>query len=159
MKRLFFLIGLVSLMFCSFAQDAARTMKPNYRKIARVVASQNSPYFLDSLQSRYERLDTSLTVDDLRCLYYGGRNMSVSDTWQRYMLLVGRWGQNSRQAGDAWIRYQWLTSAVWSTGDGSRRRPLHVGSVEDAKQVALGYDEVMWFKIKGKRKFSVVPQQ
>ena len=153
------LMVLTTIAFCSLAQDAGRTLKPNYRKIARVVATPASPYFLDSLDARYWRLDTSLTVDDLRCFYYGGGDDGLARAWQRYVMVASRMGRQSRQAGDAWMRYQWLTTAVWSTGDGGKRHPLHVTSVEDAQQAALGFEEVLWFKIKGKRKFSVAPRR
>ncbi len=134
-------------------------MKPNYRKIARVVKSPSSPYFLDSLEARFMRCDTSLTVDDLRCIYFGSSDKKLSNSYRVYSLRAGRFGRQSRQANEAWLYYQMLTTAVWSTGDGSKRKPLHVVSREDAETVAKGYDTPLWFKIKGKRKFSVVPQQ
>ena len=141
------------------AQDNGATMKPNYRKIARVVQSPSSPYFLDSLLARFGRGDTSLTVDDMRCIYYSSSNNSLNDAFRVYTLRSGRFGLQSRQANDAWWRYQMPTTAVWSTGDGTKRKPLHVTSREDAKTAVMGYDTPLWFKIKGKRKFSVAPQQ
>ena len=141
------------------AQDGGATMKPNYRKIARVVKSPASPYFLDSLEVRFSRCDTTLTVDDLRCLYFGGGEVSLSDAWQRYQLLFSRFGRHGGKANDAWWQYQMLLTAVWSTGDGSKRKPLHVRSRADAELAAMGYDMPLWFKIKGHRKFIVTSQK
>ena len=93
-----------------------------------------------------------------RCLYYGG-DLSLHDVWQRYQLSSGRFGRQSRQASKAWTQYQMMTTAVWSTGDGSKRKPLYVRSREDAEVAIMGYDTALWFKMKGKRKFSVAPRQ
>lgn len=159
MKRTIVIISLLIACCAAAAQDGGATLKPNYRMIARVVKSPLSPYFLDSLLARFDRCDTSLTVDDLRCLYFSFANMSLNDAFRVYTLRSGRFGHQSRQANDAWWRYQMLTTAVWSTGDGTKRKPLHVVSREDAETAAMGYDTPLWFKIKGERKFSVAPQQ
>ncbi len=159
MRKLFVIICFLAVSCAALAQDGGRTLKPNYRKIARVVKSPASPYFLDSLEARFSRGDTSLTVDDLRCLYYGSSDMTLGNAFRIYSLRAGRFGRQSRQANEAWWHYQMLTTAVWSTGDGSRRKPLHVASREDAEVAAMGYDAPLWFKIKGKRKFSVAPRQ
>lgn len=159
MKRLFVII-ILSIVSCAvLAQDNGRTLKPNYRKITRVVKSTASPYFLDSLQSRFSRCDTTLTVDDLRCLYYGGETGILYRAHTRLLAVSSRFGTASRQAGVAWWQYQMLTTAVWSTGDGSKRRPLHVTAYDDAKWVANDFGAPLWFKMKGKRKFSVAPLQ
>lgn len=113
------------------AQENGATLKPNYRKIARVVKSPKSPYFLDSLQARFDRCDTTMTVDDLRCLYFGGGEVSLRDAWHRYQLLLGRFGRHGGKANDAWWQYQMLLTAVWSTGDGSKENPLYVKDYED----------------------------
>lgn len=160
MKKIVVLMSLLLVVFCAFSQqDAGQTMKPNFRKIARVTRNASSPYYAGTLAMRFQSCDTSLSVDDMRCLYFGGNGLSLSDSFQQYLLLSGRWGRQSRQANDAWTRYQLLTTAVWSTGNGTKRKPLYVMSKEDAEQIALGYDDVLWFKMKGKKKFSVVPQR
>jgi hypothetical protein len=158
MKKILLAIALIAFVLPVMAQDNGRTLKPNYRKIAKVVAQPSSPYFLDSLLSRFSRCDNTMTVDDLRCLYYGG-DLSLHDVWQRYQLSSGRFGRQSRQASKAWTQYQMMTTAVWSTGDGSKRKPLYVRSREDAEVAIMGYDTALWFKMKGKRKFSVAPRQ
>ncbi len=152
MKRIIAIISLLIVCCAAVAQENGATLKPNYRKIARVVKSPSSPFFLDSLQARFDRCDTSLTVDDLRCLYFGGGDVSLRAAWQRYHLLFSRFGHRGK-ANDAWWQYQMLLTAVWSTGDGSKQSPLHVRSRDDAEQAATGYDTVLWFKIKGQRKF------
>jgi len=137
MKRLFLSILLILVLLPALAQENGRTMKPNYRKIARVIKSPESPYYIDSLIARFDRCDTTLTVDHFRCLYYG--QVAVGDTlytlrgtYRRYQLMASRFGLHSRRAGDAWWQYQMLLTAVWSTGDGSRRKPLHVLSRAEA---------------------------
>lgn len=150
---------LVLLALPASAQDAGRTMKPDYRKIARVVAEASGPYFMDSLQDRFARQDISLTVDDLRCLYYGGEGGMLCRAHTRLLAVGSRFGMSSRQAGVAWWQYQMLTTAVWSSGDGSKRKPLHVTGYDDAQCAATDFGAVLWFKIKGKRKFSVAPQR
>ena len=139
------------------AQDNGRTLKPNYRKIAKVTAVAGGPYCLDSLMVRFSECDTAMTVDDLRCLYYGGSAGMLAASHTTLEVVMSRFGRTSRQAGAAWWRYQMLTTAVWSTGDGSRRKPLHVTSHNDALWVATDFGAPLWFKIKGKRRFNAAP--
>ena len=112
--------------------DAPPTLPPDYGRIAQLVRQPSGPFFLDSLQARFDRCDTTLGVDDLRCLYYGGADVSLCDAWQRYRLLLGRFGRHAGKANDAWWQYQMLLTAVWSTGDGSAAKPLHAMSAADA---------------------------
>ena len=133
MKHIIAGILLVLLALPLTAQEAGRTLPPNYKRIAKEVKRADGPYFLDSLQERFARCDTSLTVDDLRCLYYGGTGSMLYESHHRYLLLYSRFGRrHSGEVNDAWTRYQMLLTAVWSTGDGSRRQPLHVSGVADA---------------------------
>lgn len=141
------------------AQDGGTAMKPDYRKIARLVKSPASPYFIDSLAARYHRCDTSLTVDDMRCIYYSRAVTNLCGAYGEYGIRATRFGRQSPQANVAWMQYQMLVTAIWSTGDGTRRKPLHVVCREDAYEAAAGYDTPLWFKIKGCRKFSVAPRQ
>ena len=131
MKKLLVIISLLIVSCVAVAQDNGAVMKPNYRKIARVVKSHKSPYYLDSLEARFSRCDTTMTVDDLRCLYFGGGDVSLRDAWRRYQLLLGRFGRHGGRANDAWWQYQMLLTAVWSTGDGSEENPLYVKDYED----------------------------
>ena len=141
------------------AQENGATMKPNYRKIAHVVKSLNSPYYLDSLEARFLRCDTTMTVDHLRCLYYSG-HITLASAHQQLLLLSSRFGVTSRPAGDAWWRYQMLLTAVWSSGDGSRRKPLYVTQMDDAIQTATDFGAPLFFKIKRThKKVTVAPRQ
>ncbi len=115
-----------------YAQEAGATLKPNYKRIAKEVRKADGPYFLDSLQERFARCDTSLTVDDLRCLYFGDTGIQLQDIYNRYMRLHSRFGHHGGVVNDEWTRYQMILTAIWSTGDGSRRRPLHVNGPDDA---------------------------
>lgn len=135
MKRLLSVILLAMMMLPLGAQEAGRTLPPNYKRIAKEIAKPGGPYFLDSLQARFDRCDTTLTVDDLRCLYYGSRGALLYESHHRYMLLYSRFGRHGGVVNDAWTRHQMLVSAVWSTGDGSRRHPLHVNGLDDASFV------------------------
>ena len=157
MRKLLAIISLLIVSCVSMAQDDWATMKPNYRKIARVVKSPESPYFLDSLKARYDRCDTSLTVDDMRCIYYSCGITSLRDALGRYGRMCYVYGDQSPQANTAWTQYQMIVTAVWSTGNGSKHKPLHVVCREDAWFVADGFDSPLWFKIKGIRKFKINP--
>ncbi len=159
MRRYTAIIFLLLVSCVAVAQDNGVVMKPNYRKIARVVKSPASPYFLDSLVARFDRCDTSLTVDGFRCLYYSCAAKTLKDAYRIYDIKASRFGRQSPQANTAWTQYQMLVTAIWSTGDGSKRKPLHVICVEDATYASKGYDTPLWFKIKGKRKFCVSPQE
>lgn len=159
MRRFFLYILLLLTVMPALAQDNGRTLKPNYRKIARVVKSPSSPYFLDSLVARFDRCDTTLTVDDMRCIYYGCSVVTLGEAYRVYGRRSSRFGRQSPQANAAWTQYQMLVTAIWSSGDGTKRKPLHVASREDAETAAMGYDTPLWFKIKGKRRFSVAPQR
>ncbi|MBR6292109.1 MAG: hypothetical protein IKR33_04835 [Bacteroidales bacterium] len=131
-KHVLLAISLAMMFLPLLAQDAGLTLPPNYKRIAKEVRKADGPFFYDSLQARFDRCDTSLTVDDLRCLYFGNGDASLCESHRRYWLLYSRFGRHGGAVNDAWTRYQMLVSAVWSTGDGSRRRPLHVNSLDDA---------------------------
>ena len=126
---IFVLLAMMSLPL--MAQEQPQTLPPNYRLISKIVQRPDSPYYYDSLLARFSRCDTSFTIDDARCLYYGGTEVSITDCYRRYRLLLGRFGRHEGRANDVWWQYQMLLSAVWSTGDGSKEHPLHVQSRED----------------------------
>lgn len=114
------------------AQDAGLTLPPNYKRIAKEVRKADGPFFYDSLQARFDRCDTSLTVDDLRCLYFSDSTILLYETYHRYFKLRSRFGNHAGRVNDAWTQYQMLLTAVWSTGNGSKKQPLHVRGVDDA---------------------------
>lgn len=51
--------------------DSAVVEAPDYARIAAEVGDVRSPYYYPRLFGRYERGDTTLTLDDFRHLYYG----------------------------------------------------------------------------------------
>lgn len=160
MKHLISIITLVFMLLPTMAQEGGRTLKPNYRKIARVTQQAGGQFHLDTLTVHFSRADTTMTVDHFRCLYFGGSEGMLTAAHNTFRGLSSRFGMTSRQAGEAWWRYQMLLSAVWSTGDGSRRHPLHVTSMEDAAQTATDFGSALWFKVRGKcRKINVAPQR
>lgn len=114
------------------AQDNGATLPPNYRRIKKEVKRADGPYCYDSLLVRFYRCDTSLTVDDLRCLYFGGEELWLYKSFHHYWQLKGRFGRHQGKVNDAWWQYQMLETAVWSTGNGSKRKPLHVRGADDA---------------------------
>lgn len=128
------------------AQENGRTLPPNYRLIKKLTTKPDSPYFIDTLKARFNRCDTSLSVDDMRCIYYSYAITTLRDSYNF-----------SSQSMSAWNKYQMILTAIWSTGNGSKNKPLHVVCREDAYVVAQGYDTPLWFKIKGVRKFKVNP--
>ena len=131
MKRLVIYLVLALTVSGLVAQELPQTLPPNYKLIKKLVKKRNSPYYYDSLLARFNRCDTTFTIDDARCLYYGGTEVSIADCFRRYKLLIGRFGRHEGRANDVWWQFQMLQSAVWSTGDGSEERPLHVQNSED----------------------------
>lgn len=133
MRRITIFILLAMMSLPLVAQNGGTAKAPNYRRIGKEIKKVGGPYFLDSLQARFDRCDTTLTVDHLRCLYFGVENaLDMTMINHRYLLQVGRFGRHQGKANDTWWQLQMLLSAVWSTGDGSRRHPLHVHDVGDA---------------------------
>lgn len=51
--------------------DSMAVTAPDYKQIAAEVADIASPYYYPKLMARYEKGDTTLTLDDFRHLYYG----------------------------------------------------------------------------------------
>lgn len=51
--------------------DSTAVRPPDYRRIAVETADVGSPYYYPRLMGRYERGDSTLTLEDFRHLYYG----------------------------------------------------------------------------------------
>lgn len=117
-----------------FAQGDSNILPPNYRRIKKEIKKKSGPYYYDTLAARFERCDTTLTVDHLRCLYYSGKadKISLYDCHHHYYTLMGRFGRHAGKVNTAWTQFQMMVSAVWSTGDGSFSHPLHVRGTDDA---------------------------
>ena len=93
--RLKFVISfLLTLCFsCTlFSQD--RDTKPvNYKKLRKEINKKRSPFYYPVLYQRYTDLDTSLTTEEFRYLYYG---FSLQDDYAPY---------NTPPLRDSLIRY------------------------------------------------------
>lgn len=72
MKRLLFTLLLVVLSSNIFAQDEFFfSNPPDYELIGSLIKSKTSNFYYPKLVERFIDADTSLTKDELRCLYYG----------------------------------------------------------------------------------------
>ena len=71
MKRYVFWVLLVLVATALQAQENPASVPPNYERIDKETRRWFGEYRYRSLVRRFERGDTSLTVDHYRCLYYG----------------------------------------------------------------------------------------
>lgn len=125
MKRYVFGVLLVLVATALQAQENPAPVPPNYERIDKETHRWFGEYRYRSLVRRFERGDTSLTVDHYRCLYYGAGQRG--DT--TYTLSAC-----SRRTGNAgWLQLMGLVQAVWSSGNGSDTLPFHVASYADAR--------------------------
>ena len=46
-------------------------LAPNYEWLGRAITDPTSPFYYPTLLKRFADADTSLTIEDLHCLYYG----------------------------------------------------------------------------------------
>lgn len=107
------------------AQENPAPVPPNYERIQKETRRWFGEYRYKSLVKRFERCDTSLTVDHYRCLYYGAAQRGDST----YTLSAV-----SRRTGNTgWLQLMGLLQAVWSSGNGSDTLPFHVASRADAR--------------------------
>lgn len=153
LKRVVIYMVLAMTVLPLAAQEQPQTLPPNYRLIKKLVKKRGGPYYYDSLLTRFSRCDTTFSIDDARCLYFGGTEVSVTDSYRRYNLLINRFGRHEGLANDAWWQFQMLQSAIWSTGDGTEERPLYVQDAEDLNTLDIleGSDgNVVRFKVRRK---------
>ncbi len=71
MKRILFLIGLIAFNLTCFAQSSLNTKAPDYDKIEKNIQNKGSNLYYPKLMERYEKGDTTLTLEEKRHLYYG----------------------------------------------------------------------------------------
>lgn len=74
MRKIITFVAAVSILAGSVRAQTADSLTvsaPDYEKIAAEVADMASPYYYPRLMGRYEKGDTTLTLDDFRHLYYG----------------------------------------------------------------------------------------
>lgn len=107
------------------AQENPVPLPPNYERIQKETHRWLGEYRYRSLVKRFERCDTTLTVDHYRCLYYGAAQRG--DT--TYTLTAVR----RRTGMKGWTQLLALESAVWSSGNGTDTLPFHVASYADAR--------------------------
>lgn len=130
-SRCFFVIMLLLIVFYAIgihdlqAQDNPKPVPPNYERIKKETRRWFGEYRYRSLVRRFERCDTSLTVDHYRCLYYGA---ALRGDTTYTLTVVGR-----RDGNSGWIQLMGLLQAVWSSGNGSDTLPFHVASYADAR--------------------------
>lgn len=125
MKRLLLLTLLALMALPAVAQENPAPLPPNYELIKKETGRWFGEYRYKSLVKRFERCDTTMTVDHYRCLYYGAalRGDSI------YTLSAV-----SRRTGNTgWLQLMGLVQAVWSSGNGSDTLPFHVASYADAR--------------------------
>ena len=61
--------------------------KPDYKKIKKVIAKKNSPFYYPVLLEKFNAADTSISIEELRHLYYGfiyDKNYSPYGTVSEY---------------------------------------------------------------------------
>lgn len=70
-KHFLFFLVITSLTVCSQEQ---KFVKPDYKAIKKEVANKKSPYFYETLMTKFNSADTTMTLDEKRHLYYGFTN-------------------------------------------------------------------------------------
>ncbi len=75
----------VLLFFCfsliaGYAQKT-KVEKPNYKKIEKKIAKEGSEFYYPTLMERFIACDTTMTLEQKRCLYYG---YIYQDTYSPY---------------------------------------------------------------------------
>lgn len=108
-----------------WAQENPAPLPPNYELIKKETGRWFGEYRYKCLVKRFERCDTTMTVDHFRCLYYGAALRGDST----YTLTAC----SRREGMEGWIQLMGLLQAVWSSGNGSDTLPFHVASYADAR--------------------------
>lgn len=63
---------LFSLLFCAVAfSQTEEFSKPDYSQIEKNVGDKKSPLYFDTLMQRYQKADSTMTIEEKRHLYYG----------------------------------------------------------------------------------------
>lgn len=139
MKRLLIIIGLLIVSCAAIAQENPTPMPPNYERIQKETTRWFGEFRYKRLAKRFERCDTTMTVDHFRCLYYGAwlrrkhnnTDIKVDNYRLQYVLYCDSYGESSPEANHAWWRLQMLLTAIWSSGNGSKEYPFYVTSPQD----------------------------
>lgn len=138
MKRALLIIYLIIISCTASGQENPAPLPPNYERIKTETRRWFGEYRYSRLEKRFARCDTAMTVDHFRCLYYGATlrsdtNYTLLHLGRQYRRLsdsLGQWHPTTQQA---WWRLQMLTSAVWSSGNGSEETPFFVSCPDDER--------------------------
>lgn len=102
MKRLLFTLLLTVLSSNIFAQDKFFfSNPPDYELIGSLIKSKSSNFYYPKLVERFIDADTSLTKDELRCLYYG---KVYQDDYNPFMFSTNEYYE-ARSKGDLKLMY------------------------------------------------------
>lgn len=86
---------IILFCLCLFCMCTAWTQKmgaPDYKKIEKEISQSSSPYYYDNLLQRYQRGDSTLTLEECRYVYFGQvfqshwSPMSVNTPEKKYLL-------------------------------------------------------------------------
>lgn len=69
MKKIILIFFCLSLI-AGYAQKT-KVEKPNYKKIEKKISKKGSEFYYPTLMDRFLASDTTLTIEQKRCLYYG----------------------------------------------------------------------------------------
>ena len=138
MRKTLFIISLLLIACAVSAQENPTPLPPDYQRIEKEIGRCFGEYRYSRLEKRFLRCDTTMTVDHFRCLYYGAALrgdstytlMSCGRQYHRLTDSLGQWHPATQQA---WWRFQMLTSAVWSSGNGSEEYPFYVSCRDDER--------------------------
>lgn len=67
----FFIFVLNTLSVFGFQKDVWEFYPPDYVEIEKRIAEKNSPFYYPQLVERFNKADTTLSIDQIRHLYYG----------------------------------------------------------------------------------------
>lgn len=70
MKRMLLLIALLLSGIAGYTQEL-QTEKPDYKKIEKIIADNDSEFYYPKLMIRYKLADSTMTIEEKRHLYYG----------------------------------------------------------------------------------------
>jgi len=70
MKRILFVGFLILICFSTFSQDWD-FKKPDYKQIEKSISNPNSEFYYPVLFARFQKADTTLSLEERRHLYYG----------------------------------------------------------------------------------------
>ena len=137
-KKTLLIISFLISSCIALAQENPAPLPPNYERIKTETRRWFGEYRYSRLEKLFARCDTAMTVDHFRCLYYGAAlrsdtNYTLLHLGRQYRRLsdsLGQWHPTTQQA---WWRLQMLTSAVWSSGNGSEEAPFYVACPDDER--------------------------